>query len=207
VGGVCQGAVDLALIVDESGSVGHSNWALLQEGLAGMVEAQFEFAGEAGTKVALGTFDTAATSVYDGMSADQAFIADQLRTMPFNGGGDRAAKGLKWAQQALEAHGRADLGVPKVIAIVIDGLNTNGLEDASNDIKTNGVVIGGEKHEVRVIPVAIHPNAQTSWSSELEQMATDPADVIYDTSFNNFDVIAEKIAEKACSAAPAPSGI
>jgi len=190
--------------VDQSGSVGRSNFDMVRKGLVEMVEA-FYFNGEHNAKIGGVKFATGAVKLFEGLSSDKADVVRKISEMSYKGGWTHTHSGLAMAKKELEDHGRK--GVAKVIVVVTDGECKKGsrnycdqdVQETAAQIRTDGVVIGGERHPVTIISVGLGKAVNSpELTEQLRKMASDEKDVLLAEHFEDFNSIAPKIVNLAC---------
>uniref|UniRef100_A0A665U225 VWFA domain-containing protein n=1 Tax=Echeneis naucrates TaxID=173247 RepID=A0A665U225_ECHNA len=121
----CKAAklADIVFIVDESGSIGTSNFQLVRTFLYSIINGL-----EVSTtrvRVGIVTYNDRATAqVYLNSFSDKKELLNFIKILPYHGGGTRTGAALKFAQENVfiqSTGSRKDRGVQQVAVVITDG--------------------------------------------------------------------------------------
>ena len=176
----CDAQVDIALVLDNSGSVGAQRPRVID--FARQVVAAFTM-GSASAQIAYVEFE-ATVVTHSGLTPSLTTITTALDNAPAIGGGTYLSGGIDAGQAAVTGAG-ARTGVPKVIILMSDGVQTVGGDDntaigAATTAKTAGttiIAVGfGDVSLVTLNSMASSPSSQyakyKATASELVNMLT-----------------------------------
>ena len=189
---VCQTSVDLVFLLDNSGSVGETNFLKVKNFVKKVVD--FFNIGTSGTHVAVVTYDT---TTHKQFQLDKYHTKSEMR----NAVDDVAYHGyLTYTGEALDyvrkniftqrAGMRTDPGIPKVLVLMTDG-------------HSNGIDVFGPAENLRDLGVSIFSIGVGSGASvaELNATATDPNEnyVFQLDSFNDLANWVDRLSSVSCS--------
>ncbi|KAM4580451.1 collagen alpha-6(VI) chain-like isoform 1-T2 [Odontesthes bonariensis] len=155
---------DIVFIVDESGSIGVSNFQLVRTFLQSIVS---------GLEISL-TRVRVGIVIYSSKPKMMAYLntftnkdnlLNFIKILPYRGGGTNTGAALKYARERVfikEKGSRKDKGVQQVAVVITDGESQDDVRQAAADLRRAGVTI----YSVGV---------QNAKKTELEQMASYPA--------------------------------
>ncbi|GFS11662.1 collagen alpha-1(XII) chain [Elysia marginata] len=137
-----DGKIDLALLLDASGSVNYGDFIKQADFLADLV-AQFDV-GPTKMQVAAATFDSYVHREFflDDYSDTQS-VVDAIRNISYTGGGTSIDVALEYAREVLLADGNGHRkGIPKIVILATDGQsNRQRIEVEALKLKQEGVVV------------------------------------------------------------------
>ena len=189
---VCQTSVDLVFVLDNSGSVGDSNFRKVKDFVKRVID--FFNIGRDGTHVAVVTYDT---DTHIEFNLVKYFTKNDLR----NAVDDIDYRGfLTYTGEALSevrtdvltaADGmRTDDGIPKIVLLLTDGYS-NGIppQGPANDLRNSGVSI---------FSIGVGSSVSVS---ELNGIASDPdKDYVFRlSSFNQLASFVDRVSSVSCS--------
>ncbi|XP_048581312.1 uncharacterized protein LOC5512067 isoform X7 [Nematostella vectensis] len=195
----CQGKVDLAFIVDSSGTIGPMNWKLIKGFIISLAK-EFDI-GEDGARIAVISYSTDAKVELRfrdlvGQDINHKNVSAVIQPMPRQKGYTFIDKALYLADNevfTIEAGMR--LNAAKVAMVFTDGKQTRKrgnfteLFIASRGLKAKGVILYAM-------------GIGYTWDqAELEEIASDPDKVVSASSFEVLHEIAEKLKESLCRVA------
>ena len=185
----CLSAMDIFFLLDSSDSVGSDNFATALKFINVLIG---EFSGEESyNRFSLITFSTDVQIVFSlGRYRDIRIIQNAVKYARYRPGNTNTANALKVVEEiAVDALGdRHD--AQNVVFVITDG-NSNVNED-----ETIPAVEVLKKNGARIIPIAV--NMQDY--SEVEQLATNAADIYKIDSFDDLNGILENVIQNTCSA-------
>ncbi|XP_067023578.1 protocadherin Fat 4-like isoform X2 [Acropora muricata] len=188
---VCQTSVDLAFILDSSGSVGSYNFNLVKNFVKNVVD--FFNIGKAGTHVAVVTYSTN-TKLEFNLKAyyTKSSIKTAVGKISYRGGWTYTANSLDYVRKNIFATSqgmRPDQSIPKVTVLLTDGYsNGRSVADPAKQLRDKGVNIFS-------VGVGRYVNPK-----ELNTIATDP-DSTHVFRLNSFSDLAgwvDKLSAVSC---------
>ena len=122
---ICKRVMDLVFVIDNSGSVGSSNWNnVIKPFLLKLIDL-FDIGSDA-TQVGLLTYGSSSRSVFK-LNSDKAYINRTLRASAFQSGGTCTGCGINSGIEFLKdpSTHRAYLDPEKIMIVITDGENWN----------------------------------------------------------------------------------
>lgn len=134
---------DVVFIVDESGSIGSSNFQLVRSFLHSLVSGlqvspnrvrvgMVVYSGEPAAEVFLNTF------------TDKSELLAFIKILPYHGGGTNTGAALDFARQQVfvqEKGSRKELGVQQVAVVITDGKSQDDVSNPAADLRRAGVTV------------------------------------------------------------------
>lgn len=141
----CRSAsiADIVFIIDESGSIGRSNFQLVRTFLHTLISGLqvssnrvrvgiVVYHGEPTAEVFLDTF------------TDKSELLDFIKILPYTGGGTKTGAALDFAKQKVfvrEKGSRKEQGVQQVAVVITDGKSQDDVSDPAADLRRAGVTV------------------------------------------------------------------
>ena len=188
----CQTSVDMVFLLDESGSVGASNFGKVKQFVQKVID--FFNVGKTGTHIAVETYSTQTTRHF---YLNSYFTKSELRNavskIVFKGGWTYTGEALDIVRTYVlnEKYGmRTDPGIPKVLVLLTDGKsNGKGVLDPANALRNQGV---------NIFSIGVGSGVS---KAELNLIASDPdKDYVFElTSFNDLSSWVDRLSSVSCS--------
>lgn len=141
----CRAAniADIVFIIDESGSIGSSNFQLVRTFLHSLISGLqvssnrvrvgiVVYHGEPTAEVFLNTF------------TDKSELLDFIKILPYTGGGTKTGAALDFTQQKVfvrEKGSRKQLGVQQVAVVITDGKSQDDVSNPAANLRRAGVTV------------------------------------------------------------------
>ncbi|XP_071325050.1 collagen alpha-6(VI) chain-like [Trachinotus anak] len=186
----CKGAnvADIVFIVDESGSIGPTNFQLVRNFLHSVVSGL----NVSRTRVRVGivTYETSRTAhIYLDTSRGKAEILQYISILPYKGGGTATGAALNFTHDEIfiERRGRRK-GVQQVAVVITDGESQDSVSEAAIRLRRAGVTI----YSVGIKDAKL---------SELEAMASYPTykHVFNIATFTGLKLEKQRLQKSLCS--------
>ena len=192
---VCSiSGIDIYFVLDESGSVGFSNYQLMKQFVYDTVNG-FDI-GPDDTQVGVISYsDFGVPRFYLNTYHDKAALLTAINNLPYNYGGTNTAAALDLLRQQgyTEANGGRPLSqaVPRVAVVITDGQSNDpsATANAATSVHDEGIT---------VFSVGVGSGFNIT---ELEAIASDPSFVSALTDFNTsqFEALQTTISNEACT--------
>ncbi|XP_061885754.1 collagen alpha-6(VI) chain isoform X2 [Entelurus aequoreus] len=163
--GECKGAkvADVVFIIDESGSIGTTNFQLVRTFLHSVVSGLD--VGPSKVRVGIVMFsDKAFAPVYLDTFRDKNETLSFLNILPYNGGGTNTGAALNFTREHVftqKRGSRKDKGVQQVAVVITDGKSQDDVSNAAANLRRAGVTIYtvGVKNanHAQLVKMASHP--------------------------------------------------
>ena len=159
--------MDIVFVLDESGSVGRSNFQKEFEFVAKFTSS-FDI-GPSQMQFGLITFSTdARTHMYLNTFSDKVALTNHIRQIPYNSGDTNTANAMQMAQYDLFTPQHGDrLNAKNIMIVITDGLSQH---PGQTTIVANQLRAAG----IQTIAVGVGPNVNLA---ELKVIASDPRHV------------------------------
>ncbi|XP_029361065.1 collagen alpha-6(VI) chain isoform X2 [Echeneis naucrates] len=164
--GDCKAAklADIVFIVDESGSIGTSNFQLVRTFLYSIINGL-----EVSTtrvRVGIVTYNDRATAqVYLNSFSDKKELLNFIKILPYHGGGTRTGAALKFAQENVfiqSTGSRKDRGVQQVAVVITDGESQDNVSQPAAELRRAGVTVYSvgvkDAKEAQLVEMASYPS-------------------------------------------------
>ena len=192
----CQNPIDLAFVIDSSGSVTEPNFRLGLEFIVKVCE-YFDIAYPHGTRIALIRYSAVSTIMFRfNTYINKEDVLNAIRTIPYQAGSTRTDKALLKAHSALFGNPNngvrpKELGVPRVLVLLTDGRSTSG----TNSVIQPSNVLRQEGVNIFVIGIGKNIN-----KNELDIIASDPDvdHVVCPKTFAEVNTMVERMREASC---------
>uniref|UniRef100_A0A665U204 VWFA domain-containing protein n=1 Tax=Echeneis naucrates TaxID=173247 RepID=A0A665U204_ECHNA len=162
----CKAAklADIVFIVDESGSIGTSNFQLVRTFLYSIINGL-----EVSTtrvRVGIVTYNDRATAqVYLNSFSDKKELLNFIKILPYHGGGTRTGAALKFAQENVfiqSTGSRKDRGVQQVAVVITDGESQDNVSQPAAELRRAGVTVYSvgvkDAKEAQLVEMASYPS-------------------------------------------------
>lgn len=134
---------DIVFVIDESGSIGTSNFQLVRTFLHSLISGLqigsnrvrvgiVMYHGEPTAQVFLNTF------------GDKDELLDFIKILPYHGGGTKTGAALEFTQQKVfikERGSRRELGVQQVAVVITDGKSQDDVSNPAANLRRAGVTV------------------------------------------------------------------
>lgn len=192
----CQNPIDLAFVLDSSGSVSQANFQLGLQFIVRVCE-YFDIGYPHGTRVAVIRYSSAASILIRfNTYINKEDVLNAIRAIPRQVGSTRTDLALLLANRELFNNSDngvrpKDLGVPRVLVLLTDGRSTSGIKkviEQSNLLRQEGV---------NIFAMGIGRNIN---NDELNIIASDPDvdHVFYPKTYAEVNSMVEKMREASC---------
>ena len=180
--------------MDESGSVGSSNYQLMKQFVYNTVN-EFDIGADE-TQVGVISFSSSAqVQFYLNTYHDKSALLTAINNLPYSGGGTDTAAGLNLLRQSgfTSANGGRPLtqAIPRVAVVITDGQSNDGTATAA-------AAQSAHDAGITILAVGIGSNVD---NDELTAIASDPSYVSTITGFDTsqFDALQTTITREACT--------
>lgn len=189
---VCQTKLDLAVVVDTSGSVGYHNFQTIQRFLKDLID--FFNVGRDETHIALVSYSYS-VKVEFGLTSyySKSSLKDAINSMWYQGSNTRTGDALMALKRNVFKAGngvRNDKSIPKIGILMTDGRSNGGttVSYAANEVKKLGV-------NMFVIGITNNPR-----QSEINVIASQPVAKHYFkiNGFNDLSSFVDQISSRSC---------
>ncbi|XP_073341613.1 collagen alpha-6(VI) chain [Pagrus major] len=143
--GDCKAAnvADIVFIVDESGSIGTSNFQMVRTFLRSIVSSLE--VSRAKVRVGIVMYnDGPSAQVYLDSFNDESELLNFIKILPYRGGGTNTGAALNYARESvfIKARGsRKDQGVQQVAVVITDGESQDDVSTPAADLRRAGVIV------------------------------------------------------------------
>lgn len=191
----CNGKIDIAFLLDSSGSIDTNSWQTLlrfTQNIVNRLEIGSDLIRVAGAKYG----STASVEFYLDSYTTRSAVSSRIGSFTYISGSTRITDGIRIAQNRIFQSSRGDRSdASNVLVIITDGKadDRDAAVIAANDFKNR---VG------TIIMVGVGPDFSYE---ELRMISTDPSEVLFD---NNYQALlrqsfADDVARYACSLAQA----
>ena len=184
--------LDIYFVMDESGSVGSSNYQLMKQFVYNTVN-EFDIGADE-TQVGVISFSSyAQVQFYLNTYHDKSALLTAINNLPYSGGSTDTAAALNLLEQSgfTSANGGRPLtqAIPRVAVVITDGRSGGDTAAAAQSAHDAGITI---------LAVGIGSNVD---NDELTAIASDPSYVSTITGFDTsqFDALQTTITREACT--------
>ena len=155
---------DVVFIVDESGSIGGTNFQLMRIFLQKMVERLDVHTNRVRVGIVMYN-DNPMGRVYLNTFNDKNEILQFIKILPYHGGGTKTGLALKFARQNVfvkERGSRKSQGVQQVAVVITDGESQDEVEKEAADLRRDGVTVYAigikDANKTQLVQMASHPS-------------------------------------------------
>ena len=186
--------IDIYFVLDESGSVGFSNYQLMKQFVYDTVN-NFDI-GPDDTQVGVISFSSSATArFYLNTYHDKAALLTAINNLPYSSGGTNTAAALDLLRQQgyTQANGGRpqSQAVPRIAVVITDGYS-------NSYSATVSAATSAHNEDITLFSVGVGGNVN---NAELDAIASDPSYVSTLTGFDTsqFDALQTTITNEACT--------
>nr|XP_033496504.1 collagen alpha-6(VI) chain-like [Epinephelus lanceolatus] len=143
--GDCKGAnlADIVFIVDESGSIGTSNFMLMRKFLGSLVSSLD--VDKSRVRVGIVTYNRVSTpQAFLDTFSHKAEVLQFIKLLPYRGGGTYTGAALNFTQTNVfntTKGSRKDRGIKQVAVVITDGQSEDSVSDAAISLRRAGVTV------------------------------------------------------------------
>jgi Mg-chelatase subunit ChlD len=171
---ICQenAAIDIMLVLDGSGSISPSNFTLMKNFAAGLVQS-FSVGANTARFGVVQFSSTGKGRLETGLSTSQSAILSRIHNMAQLNGDTDIAEGLRLAQNELDRAGRSVQRVPRAIVLLTDGEhNGSPLSELNRQIAraknakslVYGIAVGSYVNMSQIYNIASDPDSRYVFS-------------------------------------------
>ena len=185
--------IDIYFVMDESGSVGASNYELMKQFVHNTV-SEFDIVPDDTQVGVISYASSARVQFYLNTYENKTDLLSAINNLPFNGGGTDTAAAIDLLRQSgfnLTNGGRPEVeAVPRVGVVITDG--------HSNFAATAAAAERAHNNSITLFAVGIGSNVN---QNELEAIASNPSYVSRITGFSSsqFEALQTTVINEACT--------